>query len=371
MAALWYNATGKGVDCVDRHADYSKRLTEWYRPVQRDLPWRRTKNPYAIWVSEIMLQQTRVETVREYYRRFMERLPDVTALSKAPQAEVLKLWEGLGYYSRARNMQRAAQMIVDQYGGRFPETAAELRKLPGIGAYTAGAVASIAFGEASPAIDGNVKRVAARLFGIREAIDAKASLRIVQDQLSAILGYGDAGEINQALMELGATVCIPRSPKCDLCPLAQNCDAFAEGDATLLPILTPKEPPKVIPLAVCLLTYAGQVLLLRRQERLLHGLYVFWLAEGDIALPLLQSSLQEQGLHTVYQGKVGEGKHIFTHRIWQMEIHHFVLTASPAPEWLQARQAAMASADEMLSLPMPTAMRAAQSLALTLLDAAE
>lgn len=214
-----------------------RALLAFFDREQRDLPWRETDDPYAIWVSEIMAQQTRVETVVPYYRAWLEAFPTVEALAGADEGDVLKRWEGLGYYSRARNLHRAAQLVRERFGGRVPDTVAGLRELPGVGPYTAGAVASMAFGVAAPAIDGNVKRVFARLFD-----DPKPAA-------SRLTGWGEAlvdperpGDFNQALMELGATVCTPRSPTCMLCPVAEHCRALDEGTVAERPAPRKRRP---------------------------------------------------------------------------------------------------------------------------------
>jgi A/G-specific adenine glycosylase len=357
-----------GVRAVSDNGCIAEKLLGWYAQARRDLPWRRTRDPYCIWVSEIMLQQTRVETVKAYYHRFLLRLPDVRALADAPEQDVLKLWEGLGYYSRARNMQRAARMIVSQCDGVFPPSYEALLTLPGIGAYTAGAVASIAFGLPTPAVDGNVKRVAARVFGIRAPIDSKPAQAMVAQTLTAILQTCDAGQFNQALMELGATLCAPRAPQCDACPLCSLCDASREGDAESLPMQAAKQPPKTLDMGVCILTWDGRTLLLRRQERLLHGLYVFWLAEGDTDAYGLKGLLQEEGLRATHRAALGEATHVFTHRIWRMTLHHFLLDAPPSAAWLAAHDAVLADARDIRALPLPTAMKAARQEALALLE---
>lgn len=344
------------------------RLTAWYGSVRRALPWRETKDPYRIWVSEIMLQQTRVETVKGYYARFLERFPDVASLAAAPEQDVLKLWEGLGYYSRARNMQRAARTVALELGGAFPRTARKLLKLPGVGEYTAGAVASIAFGEAAPAVDGNVKRVAARLLGVREPVDGKVAQRNIREALAALLRAGEPGLLNQALMELGATLCLPRAPRCESCPVAALCDARAEGDAESLPVLPPKSPPKPVDVGVCILTFNGEALVVRRAERLLQGLYVFWLLEGETREEALRQSLREAGLCCAPGQALGEAEHIFTHRVWRMRFYHFALEKRPENAWLAGNDARMADALALRALPMPTAMRAARARALALLE---
>ena len=217
-------------------------LLQWYPDRHRDLPWRRTRDPYAIWVSEIMLQQTRVAAVIPYYERFMQELPDVAALSAVSDDRLNRLWQGLGYYSRAGNLKRAAQTICSEYAGRMPDRYETLLKLPGVGSYTAGAIASIAFSERVPAVDGNVLRVCARLYNDPSDVSDPAVKTRVFDALKAVMP-SDAGTFNQALMELGATVCVPNGqPLCADCPLKGVCKAKAAGTAGLLPNKAPKKP---------------------------------------------------------------------------------------------------------------------------------
>ena len=219
----------------DRTATTRARLLAWYEAEARDLPWRRTDDPYAIWVSEVMLQQTRVETVLSYYARFLERFPSVEALASAPIDAVLKTWEGLGYYRRAHNLHRAAMVVVEEHSGRLPESVTELRKLPGVGPYTAAAIASIAFGLDEPVLDGNVVRVLARLDCI-EGDPARVSTRKkLRRTAELLLPRSEASRFNQALMDLGARICLPRSPRCHECPVAEHCDAHHTGQEVLYP----------------------------------------------------------------------------------------------------------------------------------------
>ncbi len=340
-------------------------LLRWYHQVKRDLPWRQTQDPYCIWISEIMLQQTRVETVKGYYARFLSLFPTVSALAAAPEQEVLKAWEGLGYYSRARNLQKAAQAVTQE--GRFPSTYDGLLKLPGIGAYTAGAIASICFGQRVPAIDGNVYRVAARYFGVREDIGSPAAQRLLRQQVTDSLPEAPMGDFNQALMELGATVCLPGTPKCDLCPLRDACDAYAQGDAQLLPVHMKKRPPKAMDVAVCLLTYENHILVLRRQQKLLHGLYVFFLVEEESDVGQAQALLEQQGLACSFAADCGRATHVFTHRLWDMRLLHFRLIKKPSDSLLEALQARLVTRQELEALPLPSAMRAAKAQAILLL----
>jgi A/G-specific adenine glycosylase len=231
-AALWEN--GRGMSGLDQ-ARLRKQLLDWFRKFQRDLPWRRTKDPYRIWVSEIMLQQTRVAAAIPYYERFLERFPDVRVLAEAPQEEVLRLWSGLGYYSRARNLQQAAQQIVAKHRGEFPRKLEEALALPGIGAYTAAAILSIAYGARLAVLDGNVARVLARLGAIRGDLREPQRWRGLQETADALLAPDEPGNWNQAMMELGATLCTPRSPQCLLCPVAEFCEARKQGIAEAVP----------------------------------------------------------------------------------------------------------------------------------------
>ncbi|MDD3335359.1 MAG: A/G-specific adenine glycosylase [Eubacteriales bacterium] len=340
-----------------------KPLLDWYDENKRDLPWRHTADPYRIWLSEIMLQQTRVETVKDYYRRFLTLFPTVKQLAEAPQEQVLKAWEGLGYYSRARNLQKAAQMIIAEWQGAFPSAYDEIVKLPGIGPYTAGAIASIAFREAVPAVDGNVYRVLSRYYGIRSDVGIPS----VQKEIRALALQGmpksRPGDYNQALMELGAVLCTPQSPKCDLCPWHLRCNAEEEGDAEVLPVHEKKKPQKTIEVSVCLLTYGRQVLVQKRQERLLHGLYVFYLIEEEARPEKLEEILSEAGFPCAFEREVGTARHVFTHRIWEMKLFHFTLRDMPSACVLQESNGQMIDGAALSALPFPTAMKAAREAA--------
>lgn len=232
---------------------FRKELLVWFREFRRDLPWRRTKDPYAIWVSEIMLQQTRVAAVVPYYERFLERFPTILSLAEAPEEEVLRLWSGLGYYSRARNLQRAAQQIVALHGGEFPGHEKAVQGLPGIGDYTGAAILSIAFGEQRAVLDGNVARVLARLGAIRGDLRPAKRWRALQETASDLLEPKSPGDWNQAMMELGATLCTPRQPQCLLCPVAKFCRARQLGDPESYPEKRKKPATVEITLAAAVL----------------------------------------------------------------------------------------------------------------------
>jgi A/G-specific adenine glycosylase len=240
------------------------------------MPWRRTADPYAIWVSEVMLQQTQVATVRSYYRRFLKRFPTIGALARAPLEAVLKVWQGLGYYGRARNMHAAAAVVSQQFGGRLPRTAAELRRLPGVGRYTAAAVASIAFGADEAVLDGNVIRVLARGFAVRGDVGKSATQRRLWALASALVPPGRAGLFNQAMMDLGATVCTPRRPQCGSCPLRTICRAHRMGKEEDFPRKAPRRPVPHVDMGTAVTWRGGRVLIARRKARgLLGGLWEF------------------------------------------------------------------------------------------------
>ena len=310
-------------------------LLPWYAANRRDLPWRKSREPYAVWVSEIMLQQTRVEAVIPYYRRFMQALPDVRALADAPEEQLLKLWEGLGYYSRVRNMQAAAGQIVKR--GGFPQTAEELKKLKGFGDYTAGAVASIAFAQRAAAVDGNVLRVWTRMERVGESIKIPSVKRAcTRAVLEAMPEEADPGQYNQALMELGATVCTPRSPDCAHCPVQAHCGAFAADEAEDYPVKDPKPVKAVEEFDVYLIVKDGRALVRKRPKSgLLAGLWEF--PHGKLPVRV------KQELPPV------DVKHVFTHKIWLMH----GLRAELAGE---AEGCVWVDAQELADLPMPTPM---------------
>ena len=334
------------------------QLLAWYARRGRTLPFRGTRDPYAIWVSEIMLQQTRTETVSGYYARFLKRFPTVADLAAAEEQEVLKCWEGLGYYSRASNLHKAAKIILAEYGGAFPRAYDQVRALPGVGDYTAAAVCSIAFQQPYPAIDGNLTRVLSRMHGIREDIDIPSVKRRIAGLAARHIDRERPGDWNQALMDIGATLCVPGTPDCALCPLREGCDANREGDADMLPIRAAAKPPLPVEVAVGIITRGSRVWVQQREAALLRGLWVFYLAEGDASAAALQKKL---GKGAALAADLGEAKHVFTHRIWNMRLYHFTL-----PE-IKPGKGRWVSAAELERLPMPAAMRAARRAAMDLL----
>ena len=331
-------------------------LLAWYDRHARTLPWRGIHDPYRTWVSETMLQQTRVETVLGYYDRFLQRFPTVADLAAAPEDDVLKMWEGLGYYSRARNLHKGAKQVVAEYGGVIPSSVEELRKISGIGPYTAGAIASIAFDQPVPAVDGNVIRVVSRLRGIRENVGVPSVRRVLEGEAAALVPAVRPGDFNQAVMDLGATICTPGTPACEKCPLQAECDAYAAGDAEDLPVLPRKNPPKVFDYAVCLVFSGDRVLMRQRTEAMLRGLWVFPMIEGKTTLRQLPSAVRKlTKLAVSGVASAGEAKHVFTHQIWQMQLY-----TMSVPEDAQAPAGyRFVPVEEMGDLAIPTAVKAA------------
>lgn len=342
------------------------QLLRWYDEHKRVLPWRDIDDPYGVWVSETMLQQTRVETVLAYYPRFMARFPTIRALADAPEQALLKAWEGLGYYSRARNLQKAARQVIEKFGGQLPQTVEELRTLSGVGPYTAGAILSIAFGGKVPAVDGNVMRVVSRLKGIREDIVLPSVQRQLYEEAAALVPGDRPGDFNQAMMDLGATICIPGTPACEKCPLCALCDAYAAGDAELLPEKSKTRSPRQIKMGVGLVTCGNKILVHMRQEKLLGGLWVFALHEGDDTPRAMEKHLKALGLKAAFQKELGGARHVFTHRVWLMRLMHFA-----AGEAMAVKDHRWVDIKELEALPFPTAMKAAGREAKRLLGGTE
>jgi A/G-specific adenine glycosylase len=328
-------------------------LLSWYAASRRDLPWRRTRDPYAIWISETMLQQTRVDTVIPYYERFLRALPTVATLAEAAEDQVLALWSGLGYYRRARMLHAAARQVARVHGGELPREAESLRELEGVGAYTAGAVASIAFGQRAPVVDGNVARVLARLFAIDEGVkSARGTARLWELARDLVSNDGpaadDPGAWNQALMELGATVCLPRTPRCGECPVSAHCAAHRDGIESELPRSVPRKPAREVFRVAVVLVSANAVLLARRRPGALFG--GLWEPPGvEGALDTLRDSL---GIEAVRLEAAGELTHILSHRRLRVEVHRGRLGRrrrfpAPGPEYDVAERVALAALGEV------------------------
>lgn len=293
---------------------------QWYKKNKRTLPWRMDQNPYKIWVSEIMLQQTRVEAVIPYFERFMKELPTIETLAECPEDKLLKLWEGLGYYNRVRNMQKAAQVIVETYGGQMPDSYEEILTLPGIGPYTAGAIASISFGQPVPAVDGNVLRILARATEDEADIAKESTKKKVTAALSEVMPK-EAGAFNQALMEIGALVCIPNgTPHCESCPWMKFCRAYQNKSYDRLPVKAPKKPRRIQKKTVFVIRDGKKILIGKRQAKgLLAGLYELPNQDGYMTKQQVLDFVTEQGLDALHIQELPEAKHIFSHIEWHMK----------------------------------------------------
>jgi A/G-specific adenine glycosylase len=333
------------------------KLLRWYQMNARELPWRGHPDPYAVWVSEIMLQQTRVETVIPYYDRWMERFPSILVLAEASQQEVLATWEGLGYYSRARNLHRAAQAVMNEYNGILPRDVAALRKLPGIGRYTAGAIASIAFGQDEPALDGNIRRVFARLYDVSEPARSPAGEKRLWDCATANLPAGRAGDYNQALMDLGASICTPRAPGCARCPLEKDCRAAALGIQDQRPVLVERAPIPHYTVTAGVIERHGQILITQRPpDGLLGGLWEFpggKINPGeDLASCLRREICEELGVEIHVGDQFGIYRHAYTH--FRVTLFAFCchLSETRQPQALQVHDLRWVVPGELGDFPM-------------------
>lgn len=312
-------------------------LVDWYKKNARTFPWRENITPYKVWVSEIMLQQTRIEAARGYFVRFMDAFPTVQDLANADIEQVLKLWEGLGYYSRARNLHKCARLICNEYGGKFPENATELRKLPGIGDYTAGAVASIAFGKPEPAVDGNVLRVYARLNRCADNMGDNAVKNRIREELRAMYPAGECAEFTSALMELGEVACTPGVPDCSACPLAEYCNAHEAGEETDYPVLPPKKARRIENKRVFLMLCGDKCAVHKRPDKgLLAGLW---------ELPNDENESVPEGAEFC-----GETVHVFTHVEWHMR-GYILRVDKELPEYTWVTR------NERLARAIPSAFR--------------
>lgn len=326
-----------------------KPLLSWYRKNARRLPWRENTDPYRVWVSEIMLQQTRVAAVIPYFLRFMEQLPSVEALANAPWDQLTKLWEGLGYYSRAKNLQKAARVICEKYGGIFPDRYEEILSLAGVGPYTAGAVASISFEQPTPAVDGNVLRVISRLLEWDADFSRGAEKKQVAHLLAEIYPEGQCGAFTQALMELGAVVCTPgTAPRCTACPLQEHCCACAHKTQASFPVIPPKKPRKREDKTIFLL-HCGDRIAVRQRDAagLLGGLWEFPNAEGHLDADAAEAWLWGHETKAGKITKIAPKKHIFTHIEWQMDCY-LVLSENTSPAFTWVTKGEL---EEKISLP--------------------
>ena len=312
-----------------RLKELSEPIAAWYRENRRDLPWRNTTDAYRIWVSEIMLQQTRVEAVKRYYERFLEALPTVRELAEVPEDRLMKLWEGLGYYNRVRNMQKAARQVMEEYGGEFPHTYDTIRSLAGIGNYTAGAVSSFAYGIPKPAVDGNVLRVLSRILASEEDI-MKASVRSWMERaVEEVIPEQEASDFNQGLIELGALVCVPGGePKCKICPAAELCLAREKGIQTALPVKTKAKARRIEKRTVLIFRDSEGVAIRKRPSKgLLAGLYELPNVEGHLTRKEAADYGKSIGLTPVHVRKLEAAKHIFSHVEWHMVGYELLVDA--------------------------------------------
>jgi A/G-specific adenine glycosylase len=337
-------------------SDFTCQLLDWYQRQGRSLPWRGHPDPYAVWVSEIMLQQTRVETVIPYFERWMARFPTVSALAAASQQDVLAIWEGLGYYSRARNLHCAAQKVAAEHGGELPGDVILLRKLPGVGRYTAGAIASMAFGLDEPALDGNIRRVLARVFDVSLPARSPEGERHLWGLASAHLPPGKAGDYNQAMMDLGATICTPKSPLCSSCPVAQVCQARALGVQEQRPVEAPRPAVPHITVTAAVIVRDGQVLIAQRPaEGLLGSMWEFpgGKLEPEESLPdcLHREIIEELGAEVAVGERLGVYRHAYTH--FRVTLHAFYCTLTGGePRPIQAQAVRWVPVDALGQYPM-------------------
>ncbi len=345
----------------DRTARIRRDLTAWYRIHGRELPWRKTRDSYRIWVSEIMLQQTQVDTVIAYYRRFLAAFPTVTVLAEAPLESVLKLWEGLGYYARARNLHRGAKVVVSQYQGKLPSTLEGLMSIPGIGRSTAGAILSLAFDEPSPILDGNVKRVLSRLFAVKGELEKGGVQKRLWDISHRLTPKCDVHTYTQAIMDLGATVCTPRSPQCEICPLAKSCAALKQGLQQRLP---ERRSRKAVPhhdMALAIVRKRGRCLIYQRPDQgLLGGLWDFpsfkMTGDGRLEEAISAGMKHDFGLAVTVGENTGKVSHAYTH--FKITLHVMecrcrddaqAVAAAVPVKWVYPKQ--------LTRYPFPTAAR--------------
>ena len=314
-------------------------LLEWYDINKRPLVFREHKDPYAIWVSEIMAQQTRIEAMLPYFERFVETYPDIVSLSEADDEKLNHLWQGLGYYSRVRNMKKAAIVCVNEYDGKMPDNKKDLEKLPGIGSYTAGAIASIAYGKPEPAIDGNVLRIFSRILALKEPVTSTTVKNTVRKEVRKILPDHHAGDFNQALMDLGATVCLPNgAPVCDRCPWENICMACKEGSPQDYPIKQPKKKRRKQKLSVLVILWEDKVFLHKRaQDGLLAGLWEFPNYEGASTTESVLRWMESKHFQGKLVKELGPKKHVFTHIEWEMQ-GYLIKTENPDRELFEKEQ---------------------------------
>ncbi|MGM8363845.1 A/G-specific adenine glycosylase [Virgibacillus sp. W0181] len=329
---------------------FQKDLIDWYEENKRDLPWRRTSDPYKIWVSEIMLQQTKVDTVIPYFNRFIAQFPTPQALAQADEQTVLKEWEGLGYYSRAKNLHHAVREVVSSYDGRVPDVPEQIGALKGVGPYTKGAILSIAFNKPEPAVDGNVMRVFSRILQIEEDIALQKVKKQFEVYIRHIIPADNPSSFNQAVMELGALVCLPRTPQCMLCPVQKHCQAFSTGMEKELPIKSKAKKQKVVPYVVLLIKNANNDYAVEKRDDkgLLANMWQFPMVPiNEIGMEHIENWMYgEYGLEIELVEKKSSLRHVFSHLIWQLDVFEATLINQRGVERLQFK-----SKEEMDRLP--------------------
>nr|WP_239534793.1 A/G-specific adenine glycosylase [Solibacillus kalamii] len=335
---------------------FRQALVQWFLEEQRDLPWRRTKEPYQIWVSEVMLQQTRVDTVIPYYNRFIEKYPTAESLAYSPEEELLKMWEGLGYYSRVRNLQAGVREVVEVYGGKVPDNRVDISKLKGVGPYTAGAILSIAYGKPEHAVDGNVMRVLSRVLNIDADIALPKTKKIFEQAVTELIDPENASAFNQGLMELGALICTPTSPKCLLCPVRDYCTAFHEGDPSSLPVKSKKLKTKNIEYDVYIIRdQQGRFLMEKRPEAgLLANMWQFIMIERQADENSLTKVEKQYNVTLEHNSKetILSFSHVFSHLKWHIDSYLVDAVETNAnPE-----NTAFFTKEQIANLPMPVPM---------------
>jgi len=337
-------------------SEFSEKILNWYARQGRKLPWRGSLNPYSVWVSEIMLQQTRVEAVIPYFARWLERFPSIVELAAASEQNVLSLWEGLGYYSRARNLHKAARIVMEEYGGQLPSDLIKLRSLPGIGRYTVGAIASMAFGQDVATLDANIRRIFARVFDVAQAADSAAGEDALWKLAESHLPRGQAGDYNQALMDLGATICLSKKPRCLLCPLSRLCQAFQLGIQEQRPVLKPKADVPHYIVTAAIIQRDGKVLLAKRPSKgLLGGMWEFpggKIEENETLEHCLKREIREELDAAIQVGEpFGVYQHAYTH--FSITLHAFLCELTgDEPRPVEAADLSWVSPVELPHYPM-------------------
>lgn len=319
--------------------EFKHDLLKWFDENQRQMPWRETKNPYYIWLSEVMLQQTQVNTVRPYYNAFIERFPTIEALSTTNEEDVFKYWEGLGYYSRVRNFHEAVKEVHNKYNGKVPDDPESFQSLKGVGPYTNAAVMSIVHNHPLPAVDGNVLRVWSRITCNDADIAQPKTKKLFEKELQPFVET-KSGDFNQAMMELGATICTPKKPICILCPVQKHCEAFAEGVVSELPVKKKKIKKKTIDYDVLYITNReGQILIRKRDTKLLNGMWEFPMFEQDTSIDAIEDELD--AVITIENEPVIQTKHVFTHMTWNMKVYKAYMqkeNIKPPYKWMNKNE---------------------------------